>query len=104
MHHPVIQQITKEISKFSDVEEVILFGSRATGQHHPYSDIDIAVSGNLDGETWQQINKLADVEDDTIPTLLKIDLVQLEKAGDTLRHSIIREGQILYEHKSSTGI
>lgn len=92
-----IQQLTEAISAFPGVEKIILYGSRARGDNTPFSDIDIAVSGNIDGAAWSRIRRLADVEDNTVKTLLKIDIARLEPAGADLRESIMREGKILYE-------
>ena len=97
MEPKVIDTLIKEISAFPSVEKIILYGSRARGDNEPRSDIDLAVAGNLDWQEWSKIRRLADVEDNTIRTLLKIDLVQLEKVGELLRKSILHEGKILYE-------
>lgn len=97
MEPRIIDTLTKEISTFPSVEKIILYGSRARGDSDPFSDIDIAVVGNLNWWDWNKIRRLADVEDNTISTLLKIDLVQLEKVGKTLQESILCEGKTLYE-------
>ncbi|MEM6602955.1 MAG: nucleotidyltransferase domain-containing protein [Pseudomonadota bacterium] len=97
MAEEVIKALTREIGGFSQVEKIILFGSRARGDNGHFSDIDIAIFGQIDDETWSYICRLADVEDDTIKTLLKIDLVRFEKVGEELQKSIMEEGKILYE-------
>ena len=38
--------IRQAFSRYPNVIEAILFGSRAKGTHHPGSDIDIALKGN----------------------------------------------------------
>lgn len=97
MEHNVITTLTEKISAFPHVEKVILYGSRARGSHGNFSDIDIAVAGkHIEPGEWSSIRRLADVEDSTIRTLLKIDLVRMERAGETLRESIQREGKTLY--------
>lgn len=53
----VIDAISKVFSAFPEVEEVILYGSRAKGNFKPGSDIDLCLVG-------------ADL---TLPSLLKID-------------------------------
>lgn len=40
-----IEQIIKVIKLYKEVEEAILFGSRATGKAKPNSDIDICLKG-----------------------------------------------------------
>jgi predicted nucleotidyltransferase len=41
----VIQQVNKVFADFPDVEEVILYGSRAKGKSKPGSDIDLTLKG-----------------------------------------------------------
>jgi predicted nucleotidyltransferase len=95
--HPVINKLVEHISAFPSVQKVILYGSRARGTHNAFSDIDIAVAGVKDRREWLHIHCLADVEDDRVPTLLKIDLVQLEHVDPSIQQSIMEEGQVLYE-------
>ena len=70
---------------------MILFGSRARGDYHRASDIDLAVSGG------NVIAFSLDVEEFT-STLLTYDVVDLNKnlqAG--FREAIEKEGKLLYE-------
>ncbi len=94
---PVINKLVEHISTFPSVQKIILFGSRAKGTHTTFSDIDIAVAGVKDRGEWLHILSLADVEDNRVPTLLKIDLVQLERVDPAVQQSIMEEGRILYE-------
>lgn len=95
--HPAISKLVEHISAFPSVQKIILYGSRAKGTHGPYSDIDMAVVGVKDRREWLQIHCLADVEDNRVPTLLQIDLVQFEHVDPLVQESIREEGQILYE-------
>jgi predicted nucleotidyltransferase len=97
--HPVINKLVEHISTFPSVQKIILFGSRAKGTHSAFSDIDIAVVGVKDRVEWLDICRLADVEDDRVPTLLKIDLMQFESVDPLIRQSIMKEGLILYERR-----
>ena len=86
--------LLREISSIAaarGIGRVILFGSRARGDHHETSDIDLAVSGgDIDGFA-------VDIEEDT-NTLLKFDVVNLDgTVQDDLRRSIEREGRIIHE-------
>lgn len=73
------------------VERAILFGSRAKGTALERSDIDIAVSGVKDYDAL-----LEEIEE--IPTLYKIDLVDLDSCRNTLlREDIERYGRKIYE-------
>lgn len=86
----VINEII-DLAKKHNIEKVILFGSRARGDYHRASDIDLAVYG-------ENITEFAlDVEDMT-STLLTFDVVDMKKEiQKELAESIRKEGQILYE-------
>ncbi len=74
-----------------EVQKVILFGSRARGDYHKTSDIDLATEGG------RHTGFALDV-DETTSTLLKFDVVDLDgPVQDSLRESIAKEGLIIYE-------
>jgi len=90
----VLEQI-KEISRQYKVDKIVLFGSRARGDHSPISDYDIAIFENhlsaLDKACLRD-------EVDEIATLKKIDIIFVqENFTDKLMESIKRDGVILYE-------
>lgn len=79
------------LAKKNAIKKVILFGSRARGDHSERSDIDLAVSGgnaldfqyDLEEEAW---------------TLLMFDVVNLDRGiSEELRAEIERDGVSLYE-------
>ncbi len=82
----------------SQVEDVILFGSRATGTFRPGSDIDLAVKGNL---TFQEFIKLL-VKLDELEILYKIDAINYQtiKSQELLDH-INRVGVSLLQTATS---
>jgi predicted nucleotidyltransferase len=86
----VIREIT-EIAKRNQIQEIILFGSRARGDYNRTSDIDLAVTGgNISGFA-------VSIEEET-STLLEYDIVDLDKpVSEELLKSIRDEGKILYE-------
>ena len=72
------------------VQRVILFGSRARGDYHTKSDIDLAVSGG------DYVRFALDVDEET-STLLEFDIVNLDgSVSEELRQEIDRDGRILY--------
>ena len=78
------QQVIDEIIQ-------ILFGSRARGDYKERSDIDLAFSGGNSSEFILTV-------DEKTSTLLKFDVVDLEKpVRNELRESIEREGMVIYE-------
>lgn len=72
-------------------QRVVLFGSRARGQHRPKSDIDLAVSGG------DQARFELDVEEQA-PTLLKFDFINMDgPISQELQDRVAAEGVVLYE-------
>ncbi len=83
-------QIIAQAKKYQ-IEKVILFGSRARGDHRETSDIDLAVSGG-------DVTGFRLAVDDEVRTLLMFDVVNLdEPVQKPLLQSIESEGIILYE-------
>lgn len=83
----------KSLALSCDAVKLVLFGSRARGDHTQKSDIDIAVFG------LTPINKLRFVAGATdISTLLKIDVVCCDKnTSPELLKNINRDGVILMD-------
>lgn len=90
IHEIVLTQI-QELAKKYKIHKVILFGSRARGDYHRTSDIDLAVlSGNISEFTL--------AVDEQTDTLLMYDVVNLGgTVQNELRESIKKEGIIIYE-------
>lgn len=63
------QQLTilrKACARYPEIEDVVIFGSRAKGNYKPGSDIDIAIKGA--GVTRRTVASLrSDLEDTTLP-------------------------------------
>ena len=86
----VIKEITALAKKHS-IEKVVLFGSRARGDYHRASDIDLAASGG------NIVAFALDLEELT-STLLTYDVVDMnKKLQPKFRESIEKEGRLLYE-------
>lgn len=86
----VIEEIIA-LAKQYNVEKIILFGSRARGDYHRASDIDLAVYGG-------DVDMFAlDVEEQT-STLLMYDVIDMSKELEVeFLKSIETEGVLLYE-------
>ncbi|KAA8502141.1 nucleotidyltransferase domain-containing protein [Mediterraneibacter catenae] len=86
----VIEEIRILAEKYQ-IEKIYLFGSRARGDYHRTSDIDLAVSGG-------DFDRFAlDIDEDT-STLLKFDIVDLNRiVHPELLDAIQKEGRVLYE-------
>ena len=86
----VIEEITMIAEKYG-VTRVVLFGSRARGDYHRASDIDLALLGG-------DVDRFAlDVDEET-STLLEYDIVDLNQSiPEKLRQTIEQEGKVIYE-------
>ena len=79
------------LAKKYNINKVILFGSRARGDNHERSDIDLAVIGG------DIMNFRFDV-DEEVWTLLNFDVVNLDRGiSDDLQAEIDRDGVVIYE-------
>lgn len=88
---PQVQDEIIHLAQQYGLDRVLLFGSRARGDHHRASDIDLAVSGG-------DITRFSlDIDDET-STLLMFDVIDLSQdISQSLRTSIEQEGKTLYE-------
>ena len=86
----------QRICRLPFVDKIVLFGSRARGDHHDRSDIDLAVfCDQASDEEWQQV--LDCLREDRIDTLFKVDCVRFERSNAALKEHIMIEGKVLYE-------
>jgi len=75
--------------------KVFLFGSRATGSARKQSDFDIGVYG----QKPLPLRDFYDIETqlDELPTLYKIDWVDVNKASTQFRGQAMQRTEVLYE-------
>ncbi len=79
------------VAKKNNVEKLFLFGSRARGDNHKRSDIDLAVKGG------NITNFYFDIEEE-VSTLLSFDIVDIDDTiSKTLQAEIKRDGVLIYE-------
>ena len=74
--------------------KVVLFGSRASRNHRARSDFDIGVIGDapLSLKTYYRISDFLE----SLPTLYRIDWVDLNRAMDKLRENALENSVVLY--------
>lgn len=90
-----IEQIHSILSQFPEVEQVILYGSRAKGTHHASSDIDLTFIGQLFNLTT--LNKISwQLDDLLLPYTFDLSIYDQIKQPDLLDH-IERVGIIFYK-------
>ena len=90
-----IEKIKKIFSLFPEVEEALIYGSRAKGNFKPYSDIDLTLKGKkLTHSILSRINiKLDDL---LLPYIIDTSLFDHIDNKELLGH-ISRVGKIFYK-------
>ena len=86
--------IIREIQKFPEIEEAVVFGSRAQGNNAHGSDIDIAIKGpHVSSMT---VNKLSRLLNQEAPIPHHIDIIHYEQiTSQSLVEHIDRAGEAL---------
>ncbi len=87
--HPAMPDLVKKLMALG-ARRLILYGSRARGDHKDYSDIDIAVDWpdmprDMRGRIFEAVENAR--------TLLKIEHVYYNQADSSLREEIDRDGK-----------
>ena len=91
----VIKELQDVFRRYSNIEKVLIFGSRSKGNYRAGSDIDLAVIGK-DIDYRLILNLQCDIED--LELLYSIDLLDYQKKkGTPIGDHIDRVGQVFYE-------
>ena len=91
-----INKIIKVFQSFPEIEQVILYGSRAKGTNKPGSDIDLTIKGK--NFNLQLINKIdLELDDLLLPYTFDLSIYNQIDNSDLLEH-IKRVGKEFY-HK-----
>ena len=90
----IIADLSKVFARYQNIEQVLLFGSRAKNTFKASSDIDLAVvSATLSEDEFTQLWN----EIDQLPIIFKIDLLHLNQLNNkALKAKIQGEGRIFY--------
>lgn len=91
-----LNALRQALAAFPEVEEAIIYGSRARGTNRVASDIDITLKGsNL---TYLQLALIdAKIDDLYLPYFVDLSLFSKIKNTDLIE-SIEREGKVLYSN------
>ena len=82
-------------ARHKEIEQVILYGSRARGTHKPFSDVDITLLGI--GLTRSHLSRLmADLDESSLPYFFDISLFA-KLTNPDLIEQIERTGVVLYQ-------
>jgi len=88
---PALQKQIAQLGARYGATKIVLFGSRARGDNHPRSDIDLAIYGMPERQQ-------ASFFEEELQTLLKFDLVHItQHTSPALLQNIQKDGVTLYE-------
>ncbi len=89
-----ITKICVQMAKELTGRRVVLFGSRAAGTARDRSDFDVGILGDapLPLKTFYALEDRLD----KIETLLRIDLVDLNRASPEFRREALKKTEVLY--------
>ena len=80
-----------------NIEQVILYGSRAKGNYKPFSDVDIVLSGDK-LEFMDLYRVILTIDDLLLPYLFDISLYKDLDSPDLIEH-IRRVGIVIYDRR-----
>jgi len=91
----VLRKLIDFLEKELAPERLILFGSRAKNMAHPYSDIDLAISGTKPLDLRSKRKLKEEIEELSYP--FKVDLVFLDEVSEEFKRVIYETGRVVYE-------
>ena len=96
-----LRELMAVFSRYRDLEQVILFGSRATGRATERSDIDLATRGIVDRHRLGRLS--LDLDEIAIPQECEVHAYeQIDYAP--LKAHIDRWGAVIYEADPGNGL
>lgn len=94
-----IDSINQCFSRYPSIEQVIVYGSRATGNHRNGSDIDLTIIGHLERtDKYRLLNQLDDL---LLPYKIDLSLNHEISNPDLLDH-IRHMGKLFYAKESDS--
>lgn len=91
----IVKEICQISSKYTNINKVVLFGSRARKDNSPKSDIDLAIY--TESNSVNLLDFIYDIENNTT-TLLEFDFSDMKSVNDELFiEQVNKEGIIIYE-------
>lgn len=89
-----LKKLRTLFARQKEIEQVVLYGSRAKGNYKPFSDVDITLVG-LD-LTRRHLNQLvADIDESSLPYQFDISIFHAITNAELVEH-IKRKGVLLY--------
>ena len=89
-----LSEITLILKRFPEIQEAILFGSRAMGTFKPASDVDIALKGRITLQVAARVKALFEEESSMPYTFDVVDYHTIETPA--FKEHIDRHGKSIY--------
>lgn len=90
----LLADIVKVIRKYlSDEHKVLLFGSWATMEAVPTSDVDIAIAGKDRVDDFIMVKIKEEIEQ--LPTLRSIDIIDFNRLDKSLQEKILKDSEVI---------
>ena len=95
LNKEIVQKINKVFVQYDQIEEIILYGSRAKDTFKPGSDIDLTLKGKK--LNLKMLNKIGlDLDDLNLPYTFDISIYNQITNADLIEH-IKRVGKVFYK-------
>lgn len=95
LNEETILKINSVFKRYPEVEEVVIYGSRAKGNYREGSDIDITLKGKkLTSNIYSKIG--IEIDDLNTPYMFDISIFDKLNSPDLVNH-INRVGQVFYK-------
>jgi predicted nucleotidyltransferase len=91
----IIEKAGRIFAQYDEIEEAILYGSRAKGNYKPGSDIDLTLKGK--GLNLKILNQISlDLDDLLLPYTFDLSIYRHIEQSDLIEH-ILRVGKVFYK-------
>ena len=92
-----VLEFLETLAKDFRVSKLIIFGSRACGDHEEFSDVDLAIEADAFCRAdWVALREKAYYD---VRTVLNISVVDFLRNPERIRKHIIKNGVIIYEQQ-----
>lgn len=87
----------EQLSMNSNVEKIILFGSRSREDYEKYSDVDLAIDcPNMSKFEWMKLKEFVTYD---LNSFIRISLVPFHSNPSEIKERILNTGKLIYEKR-----
>lgn len=92
-----LQEIYRILSRYDEVREAVLYGSRAKGNYKPFSDIDLTLKGDVSLDTLLDV--MREFDESSLPYMFDVSIFNSLTNKELIEH-IARCGKKIYERST----